>query len=703
MISTRDIRQRIALGLTALAAILLSTLVSASLMASEPSDDDPFAAGGLMLRGKGVTEAMPAMRLGTDISAKISGQTARVTVTQAFRNTSDRWMEATYLYPLPEDGAVDSLNMIVGQRIFIGKIRTREDAQAAYDKALAEGRKAGLVEQVRANMFRNTIANVGPGETVLVQVTFQAPVRQLRGSYALRLPLVVGQRYIPPHTIKGQADVADAANASAPLAHPDLGDKLNPVTISVELAPGFDPANIASPYHKIQVQKMGDGRRMITLAKGETPANRDFELRWSAPGTAPAVALFKQRHDGLDYVMAAITPPSSGPTGDVPPREMIFVIDNSGSMSGESMRAAKASLLYALGTLRPQDSFNIIRFDDTMTMLFEDAVPASADQVALGKRFTQGLDADGGTEMLPALQAALSDRREGTPGAIRQVVFLTDGDLSNEREMMAEISQHLGRSRVFMVGIGSAPNSYLMSRMAEAGRGTFTHIGTAEEVDTTMRDLLDRLSLPVASGLKVVVDGANVEFTPAVLPDLYAGEPLVLLARGKDLSGKLTVSGKLAGQDWSRTVDLATAQPSDAVAKLWANRRIADIEAQRWSGQMDGDMADTAIEDLGLKFHLVTSRTSLIAEDATPSRPAGAKLTREELPLLLPAGWDFDQLFGDQGYHSARDAAAGQQELEEQLDLPETATGFMASVWQGLALLALGLGAWVALRRRGLA
>lgn len=701
MIITRTLRHRVGAGIAALAALVLSTFLSAALMAAPPEGEGDRA-GGLMLRGKGVAGTMPAMRLGTDIAVDVTGQVARVTVTQAFRNTSKSWMEATYLYPLPEDAAVDSLRMVVGQRIFIGKIKTREDAQAAYDAALKEGRKAGLVEQARANMFRNTIANVGPGETVLVQVQFQAPVKQLGGTYALRLPLVVGQRYIPPHTVRDAAAVKDAANVLAPVADPALGDKLNPVTISVALAPGFDPAGISSPYHKIKIQKMRDGRRVVTLAAGAIPANRDFELRWSAPGKSPAVALFKQAFNGLDYVMAAITPPSSGPVGEVPPREMIFVIDNSGSMSGESMRAARASLLYALGTLRPQDSFNIIRFDDTMTMLFDHAVPATPDQVALGKRFTSGLEADGGTEMLPALKAALADDGE-RKGAIRQVVFLTDGDLSNEREMMAEISRHLGRSRVFMVGIGSAPNSYLMSRMAEAGRGTFTHIGSAEEVDTTMRDLLDRLSLPVASGLKVTMDGANVEFTPKVLPDLYAGEPLVLLARGKDLSGTVTVSGTLAGKPWSRTVDLSKARKSDAVAKLWARRRIADIEAQRWSGELDDELADKAVEELGLTFHLVTSRTSLIAEDTTPSRPEGAKLTREELPLLLPAGWDFDHLFGNQPGYSAKDAAAGQHELEEQLNLPETATGFMASVWQGLLMLVLGLGGLALLRRKAAA
>ncbi len=693
-----------------LAALLISALgialaASASMLSARGEEAaDPFANGGLILREKGVATEMPAMRLGTDIVAKVAGQTARVTVTQAFRNTSDKWMEATYLYPLPDDGAVDTLAMVVGQRVFRGRIKPREEAREIYEQAKAEGKKAGLVEQARPNMFRNSIANVGPGETVLVQIEFQAPVRQVAGDYALRLPLVVGPRYVPPHSLttasgrpSGEA-LADAADVTAPTAHPKLGEMLNPVSISVELDPGFVPEGIASPYHRVTVARGKGAARIVTLTDGEVPANRDFELSWSAPGKAPLLGLFRQRHGELDYVMATITPPSLGPAGEVPPREMIFVIDNSGSMAGDSIVAARESLLYALGTLRPQDRFNIIRFDDTMTQLFDEAVPATGEQLATARRYTAGLDAEGGTEMLPALKAALVDSRQKDDGSLRQIVFLTDGSLSNEAEMMAEIARNRGRSRVFMVGIGSAPNTYLMRRMAEAGRGTFTHVGWEDEAEAKMQALLDRLSAPVASNLKASVEGGNLDLAPRDLPDLYAGEPLVLLGRTRRLEGTLTVTGTIAGREWRRSIDLADAGASDTVARLWASRRIAEVEAQRWSGELEHDLADMAVEELGMDFHLVTTRTSLIALDETPSRPRGATLTLEELPLLLPAGWDFDHLFGEQNAGAASvDPDAAQ---DEPLELPETATGFMAPLQQGLALLALGLVALAWRRRR---
>jgi len=690
-----------------LLALLVALLSAATLMAAVPDfeEDAPTDGGVLMLSGKGVAEATPAVRLGTDVAVRVSGPVARVTVTQAFRNTSRQWMEATYLYPLPDDGAVDSLKMVVGDRVFVGRIKPREEAAQIYEEALENGQKAGLVEEARANMFRNRVANVGPGETVLIQVEFQAPVRRVGGIYSLRLPLVVGPRYVPPHSLLdgtggiSDAALADAANVTAPLAHPSLGRDLNPVSITVDLAPGYAPARIESPYHPIAVSETAGGSRRVTLAAGKVPADRDFELRWQAAGRTPNVGLFRENHDGLDYVMAAITPPSAGPQGPVPPREMVFVIDNSGSMAGESMQAAKDSLVYALRTLRPEDRFNVIRFDDTMTELFRQPVAATLDQVAVARRFAEGLDAEGGTEMLPALQAALVDRHGGS--GLRQVIFLTDGSISNEAEMMAEIARNRGRSTVFMVGIGSAPNTYLMRRMAEAGRGTFTHIGLAQEAAERMQELLDRLTTPVARDLTVAVDGADLELVPRDLPDLYAGEPLVLLGRGRNLAGAtLTVSGTVDGKPWSQALRLRDAQDSDAVAKLWASRRIEEVEAQRWSGELNYELADAAIEELGMGFHLVTTRTSLIAVDETPSRPEGARLTREELPLLLPAGWDFDTLFGNQPA-SIRERSDSEASQDAALDLPQGATGFAGLLAQGLALIAFALLVLALLRRRG--
>ena len=666
--------------------------------------DDP-GAGTLMLRGSRATQGLPAVRLGTDMDVTVTGQVARVRVTQAFRNTSPSWVEATYLFPLPQDGAVDSLKMVVGQRVIVGHVEKRAAARATYEKAKTRGQRAGLVEQQRPNMFTTNVANVGPGETVLIAIEYQAPIAAANGTFRLRLPLVVGPRYVPPHTLTSAAAVADAgAVTSAPVLDPKVGSGFNPTSIVVHLKPGFAAANLISRYHRVAVSG-SDLDRTIRLVSDSVPADRDFELDWRSATATPTLGLFRERSAAADYVMATIMPPSDLSMLPIPPREMVFVIDNSGSMGGASMQEAKASLIHALGTLRPQDHFNVIRFDDTMTQLFVRSVAATPDAVTQAKRFAEQLEASGGTEMLPALKAALADAAaSGDAATLRQIVFLTDGEISNEQEMLATLARDGGRSHVFLVGIGSAPNDYLMSRMATVGRGTYTHVGTPDEVAAKMMPLLDLLQHPAVQNLTVELEGGALDLTPRLLPDIYAGEPLVLVGKTDHLSGTLTVSGTVGGRPWRQSVALATALPSPAVAKLWARRRIDDIEADRTLGKIEGDAADARIADIGLEAGLVTSQTSLVAVDETPARSAGTPLMREDLPIDLPAGWDFDTLFGGaSGEAAARSMnlrAAHPAEPSVPLALPQTATGFVATIGKGLAMLLAGLSGLFLVRRR---
>jgi Ca-activated chloride channel family protein len=687
-------------------ATALATTASAPLAAQDAVEEDEGPGSGvLMLRAKDGGDAVPAVQLGTDMDVTVSGQVARIRVTQAFRNTSNRWVEASYLYPLPQDGAVDTLKMVVGQRVIIGKIKRREEAKKIYEKAMKEGRKASLVEQQRPNMFTNRVANVGPGETVLVQIEYQAPVRQVGGTFLLRLPLVVGPRYVPPHTLVSSAAARDAATITAsPIARPVPGRMLNPVSIAVLLAPGFAPARIASPYHRIAVDGQG-ATRNIRLADGQVPADRDFELSWRAASNEPLVGAFKQQVGRQTYVMATVVPPVTAAL-PVPPREMVFVIDNSGSMGGSSMEEAKASLEHALRTLRPQDHFNVIRFDDSMTQLFERSVQATPEQVDVAIHFARSLEASGGTEMLPALKAALADAATvGDASTVRQIIFLTDGDISNEDEMAAAIAADQGRSHLFPVGIGSAPNNYLMARMANMGRGTYTNIGSAAEVSPKMTALLDALQRPAVQDVKIVASG-RIDLTPKMLPDIYAGQSLVVLGRTDRLQGTMTVRGRIGARLWTSTVDLSRATDSPAVAKLWARKRIDEIETERTLGRIEGEAADRAIGDIGLEHSLVTSQTSLVAEDRRSSRPSNQPLTREELPINLPAGWDFDILMGGDAAkaamkNAAEHAGASIAETADVVELPQTATNFMSALVNGLLLLLVGAIGLLWQRRRG--
>jgi Ca-activated chloride channel family protein len=601
-----------------------------------------------------------AARLGIDIELTVSGPTIRGRVTQIFRNPTSDWVEAIYVYPLAEGGAVDTLKMVIGDRIVVGEIKERQAARVVYEQAKQEGRKAALTEQERPNIFTNSVANIGPGETVLVQIEYQEPVRQSGNEFSLRIPLVVAPRYNPAPVVQtvdlipggngwGNADpVPDRDRITPPVLDPALNAPVNPTRIKVRLGAGFPLGEVKSHHHVVKIDSVDDATRDVAL-DGIVPADRDFELTWKpAAEKAPSVGLFRERVGDADYLLAFITPPAIAPAEQKPlPREVIFVIDNSGSMGGTSMVQAKASLLYALGRLQPGDRFNVIRFDHTMDVLFPDTVPADDTHLGRARAFVNALQAQGGTVMVPAMRAALADRRDSEGNFIRQVVFLTDGAIGNEQELFDTIATQRGRSRVFMVGIGSAPNSFLMTRAAELGRGSFTHIGSVDQVESRMRDLFTKLENPAVTGLNVRFSDVTADVTPAALPDLYRGEPLVLAARIEKIAGSVEVKGRIGDRPWTVTLPLANAAEGRGLSKLWARRKIADAETARTMRQRSPEDADKTIIELALGHQLVTRLTSLVAVDKTPSRPEGAPLKVSELPLNLPAGWDFAKVFGE--------------------------------------------------------
>jgi Ca-activated chloride channel homolog len=315
-------------------------------------------------------------------------------------------------------------------------------------------------------------------------------------------------------------------------------------------------------------------------------------------------------------------------------------------MGGTSMVQAKASLVYALRRLKPTDSFNVIRFDNTYDVLFGNSVPANPRNIAQATAFVDALQARGGTEMLQPMRAALSDGRTGDAGMVRQVVFLTDGAVGNEQQLFDTIAAMRGRSRLFMVGIGSAPNTFLMARAAELGRGTYTHIGAVEQVEERMRVLFDKLESPVVTNLTATFSAASADVSPVVLPDLYRGEPVALTARVSALAGTVQIKGLIGDRPWIVTLPLTQAATGAGISKLWARRKIADAEVARTMRSIAPDEADRRILALALEHHLVTRLTSLVAIDQTPNRPEGVRLTRADVPLNLPAHWDFDKVFG---------------------------------------------------------
>lgn len=620
--------------------------------------------GSLLLPSTETGYYVEAPRLKTDVKVDISGPVARVKVTQRFVNPGKGWVEGTYVFPLPEDSAVDTLKMQVGDRFIEGQIKPQQEARKIYEKAKAAGKKAALLEQQRPNIFTNQVANIGPNETIVVQIEYQQTVYQADGLFSFRFPMVVAPRYSPAPVIQnvdldsrtGFATPEDGAlppkgTPEAPVLDPRENAKINPVTLTVNLEAGFPLGEVSSPFHKISMTSPDLDSKVITLQTDEIPADRDFELNWkAAPGKTPNAGLFRETVGNKDYFLAFVTPASlRGENTQPPKRETVFVIDNSGSMGGPSITQAKKSLELAVQNLKPDDRFNIIRFDDTLTVYFDGLQPATKSNKAEAISYVRSLEANGGTEMMPALKAALRDQGPVAPGALRQVVFLTDGAISNEADLFQEIAAHRGHARVFTVGIGSAPNGYFMAKAAETGRGAYTHIGSESQVASRMGALFAKLENPAMTDISAHMDnGIRVSFSPDPIPDLYNGDPIVLTAavdKGT-AKGMLTIEGTADNQPWRANLDLSKAAEGHGLGKLWARRKIDDLEATVYQAT-DPAMIDKAIEKLALDLHLVSRMTSLVAVDVTPSRPKGQKLDETTLPLNLPEGWDFEKVYGE--------------------------------------------------------
>jgi len=650
-------------------------LISCSARADSPSPTelDEIGSGTLLFRTDTPGQFLPAPLLASDVQLSVSGPVIRAKLTQKFTNTSDQWVEGLYVFPLPDEAAVDRLIMIIGDRVIEGQIQEKRKAREIYETAKAAGKKASLIEQSRPNIFTNSVANIGPGETIIIQIEYQDKAAMKDGVFSLHFPMTVAPRFSP----KGTNALGGKVSEPAPQI---------PVTLNVELDAGFELQSISSPSHRISVT----GTKTKTIAlDGPIAADRDFVLNWSpATSKAPLSAVFTEQIDGETYVLAMVqTPAGMGENTVLLPREVIYVIDNSGSMAGKSIRQARAALLQGLAGLRPTDLFNVIQFDNQTDLLFTQSVPANPVNLAKAQAFVSALEGDGGTVMLPALQASLRTSNSQKT-RVRQVVFVTDGQIDNEDELFTEISDHLGASRLFVIGIGSAPNRYFASRAARLGRGTDLVINDLDQVQEKMAALLKKLERPVMQDLLAhFARQGDAPISPNPLPDLYADEPVVILARLRDVQDHLLISGRRGAGSWSADLDLATARKGHGLHVLWARAQIRDLEESRFTGR-NMDEINQSILALAVQHHLVSRLTSLVAVDVTPTRAATDRLDTRTLPLQLPDGWG--ALEASIGFTPASPAPAVMNRSRG-IALPATASPYAVQLILGLLLIAFAL------------
>src|SRR5216684_3035982 len=505
-----NICKRFVLALLAVTTVLAGWAFGGQ---SGQSDNGPASVceGSLLYRSplSGLYESVPLVH--TDVTLDVRGLAAAATVTQQYVNSGTEPIEAVYVFPLPHDAAVYDLEIRIGNRVIHSIVREREEAKRVYESAKSEGKRAALVEEERPNIFTASVANLMPGDHVDVRLRYVQPLLWEDGRVRLVFPMVVGPRYIPGtqavgHNGTGWAldtnAVPDASRITPIVQHPE-SRPAHDISLVVDLDCGLEAASIKSISHEITVRRLSDGRQRIELARGATLPNKDFILEVQQPeSTQPRAALFlcPASDSGETHFLLAAYPPSVQPAKRMPV-EMLYMIDVSGSMAGTSIQQAREALLQALDRLGPNDRFGILAFSSGYHEFASEPLIATAENLVAARRFVQHLEADGGTEMLPALLHLM--RKPEIPGYLRHIVLLTDGDLGNEEEIFAALRQCLGGARLYTVAIGSAPNFFLATKMAQFGRGTFTHIADISEIREQMGRLLESLGNPVLTAVKL--------------------------------------------------------------------------------------------------------------------------------------------------------------------------------------------------------
>lgn len=611
---------------------------------------DEVTAGTLLMKTDqaGSFHSLPLQQ--TDVKMTITGPIARSVLTQTFSNPADEWLEAVYAFPLPENAAVDHMDLLVGERIIQGQIKEKQEAEKAYSEAKQQGKKTALVQQHRPNLFTTSVANIPPKGQIRVRLEYQQQLTWRDQQFSVRFPMAITPRYMPAEQLPATQRIEIQQQVSGgwsilPGEIPNVvpldneqqqvrAEEVGDTTIAVTLNAGFPLSEVSSRYHEIIRNDGGDGTVTINLKAGSVRPDKDFELVWKPHVKhQPKAAFFTEQDYGLLMVMP---PEMKNPMAETA-RETIFIIDTSGSMGGASIRQAREALAMAIERLNPQDSFNVIEFNSSSSVLFAMPQQATNNNKQIALSFVRALQSGGGTEMLPALKRALT-MTVNNKTALQQVIFITDGAVGNETQLLEYVQSELGNKRLFTVGIGSAPNSYFMKEAAHFGRGTYSFISSPMEVQEKMQALFNRIESPVLTNLKLTTD-ADVELLPEKLPDLYAGEPvsIVINSKGKTLA-KAVLSGRLGNTQWQQELVLDKGAQQSGLSVHWGREKIRHWMRAAIRGVSQDQVREEVLK-LALKHHLVSQYTSLVAVDVTPSRPMDEHLDKKAIDGVMPAGF----------------------------------------------------------------
>ncbi|MDZ8242234.1 MAG: VIT domain-containing protein [Nostoc sp. ChiQUE01a] len=585
----------------------------------------------------------------TEVLAKVAGNLSRVEVIQSFENPFMQPLEAMYIFPLPDEAAVDDMEIKIGDRTIKGNIKKREEAQQIYEKAKQEGRTAGLLEQERDNIFTQSLANIKPGEQIDVTIRYTESLKFEAGNYEFVFPMVVGPRYIPGTTIDNSGDtdrVPDASRITPPVLPEGMRSR-HDINVTVEIDAGLPISQVHSPSHQLKIEHSGQIVR-VQLAGEDTIPNKDLILRYQVSGKATQSTVLTQADERGGHFTIYLIPALEYSIDEIVPKDVVFLVDTSGSQSGDPLQKCQELMRRFINGLNPNDTFTILDFSHTVRQLSKTPLANTAENRAKAIAYINNLQAAGGTEMLSGIRTAINFP---TPaGRLRSVVLLTDGYIGNENEILAEIQQHLQvGNRLYSFGAGSSVNRFLLNRIAEIGRGISRIIRHDEPTEEVAEKFYKQINNPVLTNIQISWQGDTESpvIYPKIAPDLFCEQPLVLFGRKQNkVSGNLQISGIAAGGNhYEKTFHLTFEETGNlAVAQLWGRACIKELMNQMVSFETKAGVE--AVTQTALTYQLLSQYTAFVAVSDDVRVEPGSEYVSMQVPVEMPEAFSYEGVFG---------------------------------------------------------
>jgi len=608
-----------------------------------PVGEDTPGCGAMLAKLPKKEKEIPLPLKHTDVKGQISGYIATVDVTQQFHNPYDEKIEAVYVFPLPQNAAINEFIMVIGERRIRGIIRERKEAEEIYREARRQGYVASLLTQERPNIFTQKVANIEPGKNIDVNIKYFNTLAYVDGWYEFVFPMVVGPRFNPPGYTDGVGAVARGKNGisgqKTEVQYLKPGERSgHDIAVTVDVDAGVKIEEVECKSHVINKTFTSPEKLTVKLNSLDSIPNKDLVLRYKVAGKTVKSALVTHHDKRGGFFTLMLYPPESLSYLKRAPMEMIFVLDCSGSMSGKPIAKAKQAITRALRKLQPNDTFQIIRFSNNASQLGPHPIPATPANIRKGLNYVDSLHGSGGTMMIEGIKAALDFAHD--PHRFRLVSFMTDGYIGNEVEILAAVHQRLGVSRIFSFGVGSSVNRYLLDRMAKLGKGAVAYIGLDDSAGGIVDLFYERISHPALTD--VTIDWGNMQVTdmyPYHIRDLFVGRPVILTGRFKGNS-KTTI--RITGKVGDLTQEIAigvklddSAVTHQGIACVWARKKIETL-ANQATYDNNPDLPQE-IKQVALEYGLMSAYTAFIAVDSSRQTIGDHGIT-VAVPVPVPDG-----------------------------------------------------------------